>query len=200
MSASAAHLRAAIDDLKRRRTEIDSAIASMETVLRTVYGVDIPEPPAAPFHTDDTTDEGIIVVHGRRWRSGPIPTAVLSRVDRVKAAFNERPDYIWDSASLAVEIGEPNVRLSAISAILSRMVDAGEIIRVGRGEYIKNASAPGATGAEEGGEPNRDSPLEEGGRHGSAPASGSGGGAFVPHNHLGLGDHRASLMEVQRSS
>jgi hypothetical protein len=140
MTEHSANLTAAIADLKRRRAEIDSAIQSMETVLKTVYGVAAPAP--ARTHSDSLVELGV----ERTVRRG------ASRAERVRRAFAENdPTAVWTAETLAVEIGETTDEgtVKAIHGILSRMRKAGLIVKLERGEYAAtDTSGPDVSGPE----------------------------------------------------
>jgi hypothetical protein len=186
MADHSAHLIAAIDDLKRRRREIDDAIASMETVLANIYHV-----------ANATVTPATVAPPAVRVNVTPGPG---SRAARVRRVFAEHPEGVWTSETLAEAIGEDpdEGTIKAIHGILSRLRKDGMIDNVGRGEYRyapEDTSAPAATGAEEGEESTSDPSRKEGDDDNDSPLpEGRDDGAGRPLVVHDLGDRRAAIV------
>lgn len=186
-----ANLTAAIDDLKRRRREIDDAITSMETILANIYNAT-----NVANATNATVTPATVAPPAVRISVTPGPG---SRAARVRRVFAQHPEGIWTSETLASAIGEDagEATLKAIHGILSRLRKAGAIENVGRGEYRyapEDTSAPAATGAEEGEESTSDPSRKEGDDDYDSPLpedrDDGAGGPLVVHD---LGDRRAAI-------
>lgn len=140
MDDHSANLAAAIADLKRRRHEIDTAIASMETILATVYGVGVKPHPATTITPAPAS------------RLPRIQRSGASRAGRVRQTFADQPTIVWTAEKLATEIGEePDEQtIKAIHGILSRLRKAGLVHKLERGEYRStDSSGPDESGPED---------------------------------------------------
>lgn len=147
MNSEAANLTAAIADLRRRRQDLDTAIATMEKILVTVYGggsVGTTRRASLELIDTDTLD----TPNARRVTGQTRPG---TRADQVRKVLVENPHKVWTSEMLAEAINEPadEHTIKAIHAILSRLRRAQVIEKLGRGEYrAVDPSGPAEAGPE----------------------------------------------------
>lgn len=194
------HLRAAILDLKKRRDEIDSALSKMESVLSLVYGEPLDRAPSGSFQNGTATAEvrEIDVIPAIAVTAGG-----GNRSENVRKLFYSNPDKVWDAPTLLAAIGEDSTpgTLKSVHAIISRLKEAGVVVRVGHGRHrlapTDTSTPSGELGVEVTGESSEDSPQQEGADHGSAPSEDRAVSAGLPHWDHGLTGRRTSVMEVR---